>query len=50
MVSSLEYQWIRACGGALPCRNKSEKDCLKFGQNKSKFGKLYNRGANVCKK
>jgi hypothetical protein len=26
----LKSQWIRACGGALPCCNNSEKGCLGF--------------------
>jgi hypothetical protein len=46
----LECQWIRAYGGALPCRNKSEKGSFKILKNKSEIGKLYEIGKNVCKK
>jgi hypothetical protein len=50
MVLPLKCQWIRACSGALPCCNESEKDCIENWKNKSKFGKLYKSRENVHKK
>jgi hypothetical protein len=50
MVLSLDCQWIRACGGTLPCSNNSEKDSSEIRKNKSENGKLYESGKNVHKK
>jgi hypothetical protein len=50
MVLSLECQWIRVCGGVLPCCNKSENGCLEIWKNKSEIEKLYESGKNVHKK
>ncbi len=47
---SLDCQWIRACGGALLCCNKSEKDCWRNLEKKSEIGKLYESRKNVHKK
>jgi hypothetical protein len=40
MFHPLESRWIRACGGALPCCNNSEKSSLEIWKNKSKNGKM----------
>jgi hypothetical protein len=41
---------MRACGGALPCCNNSEKCSSEFWKNKSENGKMCESGKNVHKK
>ncbi len=44
-----QSQWIRAYGGALPCCNNSEKDCLEFWKNKNEKGKMCENGKMYMK-
>jgi hypothetical protein len=47
---SLESQWIRACGGTLPCCNNSEKGSLGFWKNKNEKEKNVEKRKKVHKK
>jgi hypothetical protein len=50
VLSFIECQWIRACGGTLPCCNNLEKGSSEIFRDKTENGKMCESEKNVHNK